>query len=150
VSNITTIYNQIIAKLATTFPTKTRIPYPYSLEDNNKNLLADGYGLIIGGADYEDHEFCNYMISRSISVVFTKEVFRTDSDAVVVDDIVKALSEDVKLTQDLFYAYSELDIDVNIAKVDITSVSGVEEVVSGKQSILAMTANFNFYIKESL
>lgn len=149
-TNYSLIYDQIILKLEELFPYKTRIPYPYSLQDNNKNLLSDGYGLIIGPANFEALETCNRMVAREVSVVVTREVFRTDSDAVVIDNIVKALGEDINLVQGLFYAYNELGIEPNIARVDIVSSSGVDQVIGDKSSFLSMTGVFNFYITESL
>jgi hypothetical protein len=149
-SNVSIILDQVIVKLGELFPNKTRIPMPYSLTDNNKNFLSDGYGLIIGSASYEQLDFCNRMISQSISVVFTREVFRTDSDVVVIDDIVKSISEDINSVQGLFYAYNELDIEENIAKIDITSISSVESIQGDKQNFLTRTAEFNFYIREQL
>jgi hypothetical protein len=52
--------------------------------------------------------------------------------------------------QKLFYSYNELNVPNDIAKVDIGSVSAVEEVTSGKQSFLSMAASFQFFIIESL
>lgn len=149
-SKISIIYDEIIDELATLFPNKTRIPYPYSLPDNNARFMIDGYGLQIGPSSFEQFEFCDFMNVREITVVFTKEVFRTDSDADIIDDITKALLENVYDVQKLFYSYNELGIDQSIAKVDIGSVSAIEEVLSGKQSFLSMSASFNFYVLEKL
>ena len=149
-SNVSTIYDRIIAKLGELFPEKTRIPMAYSLTDNNKRFLSDGYGLIIGSASFEPLDSCSRMISQSISVVFTREVFRTDSNVVVIDDIVKSISEDINSTQELFYAYDELEIEANIARVDIVGISGVDTVEGDKQNFLTRTADFNFYIREQL
>lgn len=149
-SKISAVYDAILLELQTLFPNKTRIPYPYSLPDNNARFLSDGYGLTIGTSSFEQFEFCNFMNSREVSVVVTREVFRTDSDASVIDDITKALLEDIYEVQKLFYSYNELNVPNDIAKVDIGSVSSVEEVLSGKQSFLSMTASFQFYIVESL
>lgn len=149
-SKVTTVYDALVSNLATQFPTLTRIPYPYSLQDNNARFLQNGYGLKMGSAAFELHEFCNFMVGREVSVVFTKEVFRTDSDEVIVDDIVKALLENVYSVQSLFYSYNELGIEASIAKVDIISVSAVEEVRSGNSAFLSMEASFNFSIKESI
>ena len=149
-SKISTIYDKLLVELAALYPNKTRIPYAYSLGDNNARFLIDGYGLIIGSSNFEPYEFCNFMNIREVTVVLTKEVFRTDSDPVVIDSITKALLENVYDVQKLFYSYNELGIPNDIAKVDIGAVSGVEEVISGKQSFLSMTATFQFYILESL
>lgn len=149
-SKISTVYDAILVELASIFPNKTRIPYPYSLPDNNARFLIDGYGLSIGSSSFEQFEFCNFMNSREVTVVVTREVFRTDSDSAVIDDITKALLEDIYDVQKLFYSYNELNVPNDIAKVDIGSVSAVEEVISGKQSFLSMTASFQFFIVESL
>lgn len=149
-SKISAVYDALVLELQTLFPSKTRIPYSYSLVDNNARFLINGYGLSIGSSSFEQFEFCNFMNSREVSVVITKEVFRTDSDAQVIDDITKALLEDIYEVQKLFYSYNELGVPNDIAKVDIGSVSAVEEVNTGKQSFLSMTANFQFFIIESL
>lgn len=149
-SNVTIVFNAVIEKLGELFPTKTRIPFPYSLTDNNKNFLSDGYGVLIGSSSYQPHDICTYMTDREISVVFTREVFRTDSDVETIDETVKQLAEDVNSTQALFYAYNELGVDDNIAKIDIVSTSGVEQVQGDKQNFLSMSCSFNFSIKENL
>ena len=149
-SKVTAVYDALVLELSSLFPNKTRIPYSYSLGDNNARFLIDGYGLSIGASNFEQFEFCNFMNARDVSVVLTREVFRTDSDASVIDSITKELMESVYDVQKLFYSYNELGVPNDIAKVDIGSVSAVEEVLSGKQSFLSMTATFQFYIIESL
>jgi hypothetical protein len=149
-SKVTAVYDALVLELSSLFPNKTRIPYAYSLGDNNARFLIDGYGLSIGASNFEQFEFCNFMNARDVSVVLTREVFRTDSDASVIDSVTKELMESVYDVQKLFYSYNELGVPNDIAKVDIGSVSAVEEVLSGKQSFLSMTATFQFYIIESL
>lgn len=144
------IYNQIVLKLGETFPTLTRIPYAYSLADNNSNFLKNGYGFTVGGASFEEFEFCSRVSNREITVVFTKEVFRTDSEFVIIDDIVKNLLENINTTQALFYAYDELGIEEKILKVDIGNTSGVEEVLANNAKFLTMSTSFMFQIKENL
>jgi hypothetical protein len=149
-SKITSVYDALLSELAALYPTKTRIPYPYSLSDNNARFMIDGYGLVIGDSLFEQFEFCNFMTARTVSVVLTKEVIRTDSNYDVVDDIVKAMLENVYEVQKLFYSYNELGVPNDIAKVEIGSVSGVEEVTSGNSRFVSMTAIFQFSILESL
>lgn len=149
-SKISTVYDAILSELETLYSDKTRIPYSYSLTDNNARFLINGYGLTVGASSFQELEFCSFMNSRELNVILTKEVFRTDSDVDVIDGITKALLEDVYKVQKLFYSYNELGVEASIAKVDLGGVSSVEEVNSGKQSFLSMTASFNFYILESL
>lgn len=149
-SKISSVYDALIIELSSLFQNKTRIPYAYSLVDNNARFLVNGFGLTMGSSTFEQFEFCDFMNSREVSVIFTKEVFRTDSDAHVIDDITKQLLEDIYEVQKLFYSYNELNVPNDIAKVDISSVSALEEVKSGKQSFLSMTASFQFFVVERL
>ena len=149
-SNNSVVFDRLLVLLVGLFPTKTRIPYPYELIENNKRFLENGYGLIIGSSTFEPTEFCSYVNSKEVTVVFTKEVYRTDSDAVVIDDIVKSLMEDIDKTQREFFNANELGIPANIMRVDITSISGVEQVIGDKQSFLSMRCSFNFLIQEKL
>lgn len=149
-SNVTTIYNTILSELAKLYKNKTRIPNAYSLVDNNKNFLTDGYGLVIGDASYEEFEFCNFVVNRTITVVLTKEMFRVDSATSETDDVSIKLLEDIYELQSLFYSYDELGIQENILKIDIGSVTGVESFFNDKQNFISMSASFQFFIKEGI
>lgn len=149
-SNVSTIYSQIVTKLGEVFPTHTRIPYAYSLPDNNSNFLKKSYGLTVGPANFVESEFCNRVSQREVTVIFTREVLRVDSDFAPIDMIVNELLEDVNTVQGLFFSYEELGIEVNILKVDIEGVSGIEEVLANNAKFLTMAASFSIQIKESL
>lgn len=148
-TNITTVIDTIYTKLATLLSGETRIPNPYFLEKNNDNFLYKGYGLIVDSANYEEHEFCTFMVARTFKVVFTREMFRVDSEVTQTDTIVKELLENVVAVQKLFYSYDELGIESNIAKVDIGEVSAVETFMTDRKNFFSMTASFSFFIKES-
>ena len=149
-SNISTIYDRALVVLAALFPSKRRIPYPYVIERNNNQLMSDGYGMIIGPASFEEFETCGFLVARSISIVFTRQLYKLDSATSESDTIIKHLLEDVYTVQKSFYNYNELDISPNIARVDIVGVSEPEEVNADKSSYLSMTAEFNFYVYEKL
>lgn len=149
-SNASVVYEKILSEIQTLFPEKSRIPYPYSLEDNQSHFLANGYGLKVGSAEYEPLEFSNFVVARNIAVVVTREVFRTDSDEVVIDDIVKALMDDIYVVQRKLY---EMDAtsgnSLQVIKVDVGSVSGVQTVTSSNSKFLSMEAEFSFKITDS-
>lgn len=149
-SNVSVIYDTLTCKIGELFPVSTRIPNAYSLEDNNKRLMENGYGIRIGSADFQEFEFCNFVVNRTITVVFTRELFRLDSQTDQTDEIVKELMENVYQTQKLLYSYNELGIEESILKVDIGSVSGIETFLKDKQNFLSMTCDFQIQIKESL
>jgi hypothetical protein len=147
-SNASIIYDTIIEKLEDTFSEKTRIPNPYVLADNNDNLLRDGVGLVVGSASFEPFEFCNFVVGRTFTVVFTREMVRLDSSHEEYDTMSKLFLEDVYELQKLFFNYNELGIEANILKVDIVSSSEVS-AISDKNNFYSITAEFNFSIKES-
>lgn len=149
-SKITTIYDRLVDVLKEMFPERTRIPYSYSLPDNNKLFYSNGYGLKIGDSSPENIDFCTFTNARNISVIITKELTRLQSDADQVDLVVKSMLEDAYVIQNKFYAYDELEIEASIAKVDLGSVVGPTELLTDKQSFLTLEINFTFWIREEL
>lgn len=149
-SKISTTIDTIICKLGELFPNKSRVPNTYSLVDNNRQFLSDGFGLKVGSAEFSEFEFCNFVVNRTFTVIFTREMYRVDSDADATDAIVKELLESVYDTQSLFYSYNELGIEESILKVDIGSVSGIETFYNEKQNFLTMSCDFQFQIREEI
>jgi len=149
-SKVSDIYDRIIVVLAALYPNKTRIPYPYAIERNNARFMIDGYGFKVGPAVFEELETCGFVNSRTVGIVFTRDVFKLDSSASELDGIIKDMLEDVYTVQKSFYNYNELDIPAKIAKVDIVDVSEPIEIVAEKSSLLSMEATFNFWIYEKL
>jgi hypothetical protein len=146
-SKASTIYDQIVSQLATLFPSATRIPDAYAVEENNDNFLRNGYGIKVGSADFQEFEFCKWMVGRQVTIVFTKEVFRLDS--VSADTVEKALLEAVYETQKLFFNYSQLGIEADIMRVDITGSSEIQRVSSENGLYMSIECSFNFLIQES-
>lgn len=147
-SKITTVIDGILAALATKFPAPySRIPNAYNLPDNIEGLLDKGYGLTIGEASFLPYTFTEFAVTRQISVIFTRESFKTESEVVLADDIAKQLLEDVYETQKLLFNPDLLGIP-EIANVSIGSVSGIDEVYSGKRKYLKISASFAIDITE--
>lgn len=159
-SNVSIIYDRIVEKLIELYESdidpaknRTRIPNPYSLPDNNDRFLKYGYGIKVGpsGPSNQLDEWCTKNVDQQISIIFTYEMFRTDSEHVPFDDKSKLLLEDVNTIQQIFFSYNELEIEQFVAKIDFGEVTGVELVInSGNSKYLSMEANFTFTIKESL
>jgi len=149
-SNISDVVERIPVAMQELFPAKTRIPYPYFPERNNARFMNDGWGMIIGSANFEQLETCGFVVNRQISIIFTRSMFRLESKTQELDDIIEGLLEDVYTVQKSFYNQSQLDISEKIARVDIVDVSAPTEVNSEKESFLSMTASFNFWIFEQL
>lgn len=149
-SNITTIYDTTLTRLATIFTGRTKIPNAYSLADNNTLFLRDGYGLKVVSSQVEESEFCNYAYSVSFAIVITKEVLRLDSDSNQIDTVSKALLEDLKTLQDNFLAYDQIGINNNIEKIDFNGSSGIEFIVGDKFNFATLEVAINIMVREQL
>lgn len=150
-SNISTIYDTILAAMTALFPTKTRIPNAYSLSDNQSHLLRDGYGVKLNSASSAEGEICgNFNVNRDISIVFTQEIVRGDSEHGQVDTAVKNLAESVVTLQKDFYHADRMGIPSNVSNIELSSISGVEFFISGKNNFISMEISFNFYIRENI
>lgn len=150
-SNITIIYNRIVEVMASTFPDRTRIPNAYSLQDNDHMFLRSGYGIKVGSSSQstEYDEFCSRNTDQEIAIVFTEDVLRLDSDEKPVDDFSLVLLEAVNTVQDLFFSYNELDIQVNIAKIDIAGTTPIEPILGNDgNKFLSIETSFLILIKE--
>lgn len=149
-SSITTVYDEILSNIQALFPSKAIIPYPYNLEDNKSLVLSNGIGVKIGSATYVPLEWCTFVSARNVSIVVSREVFRTDSDSVVIDDIVKGLLEDIHSVQKLLFQMDQTaGNSSSVVKVDIGNVSGVQ-IVGANTKFLTMEAEFTFNITDSL
>lgn len=152
-SRQTVAYDAIISALTLLFPAAdgwTKIPYAYELEKNDDNFLRKGWGVRVGDASREDLEWCNLAFTRSITVVFTLEVFNTGSNDILIDDIAKQLLENIYSTQARFYQPDELLQEASIVRINPTTSSGVQQVNGERLTFLSMETSFDFTIQESI
>jgi hypothetical protein len=106
-SKISTVYDYYVTQLASLFSSKTRIPNPYSLEDNQ---------------------------SYDFSVVFCAEVIRMEHNDTAFDTVVKQLNEDVFVLREDFYDID--NNNANIDQISLSSTDPVGFFVSGKSNYL--------------
>lgn len=149
-SKISDVYDQIILVTKNLFPLKTRIPYPYNLEVNPIDLMNDGWGIKLGSASFEEFETCRFMVNRQVTIVFTKEAYRTQVPTEVIDKTIKEMLDSVYMVQKEFYNQNQLGIEEKITAVTIDGVTEPTEIYAGSSSYLAMEATFSFKISESL
>lgn len=149
-SNITTFYDTLLRASSELFPEKTKIPNPYDLTQNAENFLRDGYGITINGSSPEQGEFKNYEYGVLFSVVFAREVLKTNENTSVIETATKALFEDVHLARKDFYNVDQLGIDDNIQRIDLGASSGVEFILGDRFNFITVEVSFTAYIEEVL
>ena len=134
-SNATNIYTKIrtLVPTLTGFTTKKEIPNPYSLEDNQVNLLRDSWGVRIGTSTptEETDRLPNYVETRDFEVVLTRSVSKTDSDPDKIPVATQAMLDDFRTLENNF----TLDVfgtDEGVSAININSTTGIENVTAGK------------------
>ena len=140
-----------VIPLITGFSTKKELPIPESLEDNNSNLLKDGWGIIVGASNpFQSQEMCYSMDEVQFSIVITKESFNSIADpskAVSTNDTLLQNMNDLRVR---LLDSDKLGIPNYLDMVTFTGASGIEFSKSDKYNIRAITVNFNFLITEAL
>ena len=151
-SNISTVIDALRARIPTLsgFTTKTEIPNAYSLKDNPLPLMENGWGLKYGAASPSSvDEYCRFSESRTISVVLTSLVFRTEDDAATYASACKALLESALILKKDISGPSQFNNESYVLKVDFISDSGLSFVSDDKFTLLYVETNFAVDINES-
>jgi hypothetical protein len=149
-SNISTVYNAIVAKLGEIYPNKARIFNPYELKDNVSLLLKDAWGLKVNEATREDLDFCKLAISRSFTLVLSKGLATTSNNESAFDPVSTAILEDQQLFLNAFWSPSELGIDGIINRIEFSNIGGVDFIVSDEKKFLFSEIEFTILTSESV
>ena len=151
-SNFSTIFDQLVdttIPALTGFSSKKQLVDPYNLEENDINLLRNGWGIRIG--DAEDSPFQEFKFTRviqEISIVLTREVKATEHNKTPLETATKALIEDAVSMRVDFYNADQLTLDSNIENIVFNSRSGVEFI--DETNVVFTVVSFNFEIKETI
>lgn len=149
-SKISTVYDEILEVVPSLFPTKIRIPNGDSLIDNPHNFLRNGWAIRLDNQSYETSEFHIIETSRIFTIIFTKEVIKTDSQVDQIDEARKNLLEDVLIIQKDFFNIDRLGIPDGLARVELNGTSGILDLKSGKSNFIYVEVYFNIHIREIL
>lgn len=153
-SNFTTIYDQLIGTTIpglTGFSTKTQIPNPYEIDQNDKNLLRNGWGITVGGSSNSPHQEYKYTkVNQSFGFVLSREVKGTHHNTVPLQTATKNLVEDSVLIRLDLYNSDQISIDSNIENILYTGRSPVQFIDEDGFNIIWTTVSFIFEIKETI
>lgn len=148
-SKVTNIFNLFENVIIDSLPGKTKIPNPFSVENNSDNFLKDGYGIYYGAAAVSDIEFPTYQVySREIVVIFTREVHRVGSDSDALTEKQNLILEDQNNLIDSLANSRNFDSDV--IRLEFTGDSGLDFVFGDKFNFLSITTTFEVSYKEEL
>ena len=149
-SKISTIYDAVVTELSTIFSTKTRLPNAYDLENNPHNMIRDAYGLRIDSSDLYRPEFRTSGQARQFTILLTREVIRTDTNATLIDTEAKAILEDLNTLILEMEKSDQLLVNSSIDRVSFAGSSGIELFGASRSQFISIEAIFSIEYKETL
>jgi len=139
-SKFTVIHEFFETNLPILFPSKTKIPNAYSLEDNNVQFLRDSYGIRHNGSSSNAAAIGEANKTYSVVIPLTREILRTDSNDQAIDDQVKILEDDASTLQEYIQ-------NIYVSRSDVNCVNWPEEILYIEQG---STSAVSFLIGEKL
>ena len=147
---ISTIYDAVVSKCISLFPTKQRLHNPYELTDNPELIMNDAWGLKVLSSAYVENEFCTLTNEREFSLILTRGFATVGSKGDAFDVVTKYLLEDQNTLLSNFYSTSELGIPSTIDQIQIVSISGINFMINNQKSLLYCEIIIKIAMSESL
>jgi hypothetical protein len=141
-SYVGTIYDAIISKCNTLFPTKNRLHNPYELQDNPEIIIKDSWGLKVLSASHVEIENCTLSVARSYNFLLVRQFATVGTKETAFDTVTKSILEDQKLFLDNIYSLSELGIESTIDQIEIGDISGIEFLQTDQKKYLFTEITF--------
>lgn len=149
-SKISTVYSALISYIESAFGGKYRLHNPYQIEENPDLIRKDAWGIRVLEANREDLEYCNMSLSRSFSVVLVRQFVSLSGKEDGFDFVTTMILEDQQTLAGILFSPSEIDQENNIDRIDITGISGIQELTTGEKRYLFGEVTFNILISESI
>ncbi|MCS6281438.1 MAG: hypothetical protein HUM72_12470 [Dolichospermum sp.] len=147
-SKISTVYSALISSIEDSFGGKTRLHNPYQLDENPDIVRKDAWGIKVLEATLEDIEYCNLSLNRSFSVVFLRQFISLSGKEDGFDNVTVLILEDQEKLSQILFSPNEIDLESIIDKIDITNISGIQELTTGEKRYLFGEVTFNILISE--
>lgn len=139
------IRDAIVTKITTLYPDKTRLVRPRVIDQNNKQLLDDGYGIYIGPTQLGDVDLGIHLSVKStdILVILTKKIYTLENDfsgeATAENDLC---NEKELVIRDVADIKSE-GVDSSLVDLRYIGDDGGEYIFGEKNNYLALTMTFS-------
>jgi hypothetical protein len=149
-SDVSTIYDEVLVELAALYPNKKRLYNSYNLNDNPSYVLEDGYGLAIGAGTFVDAEFNSVWENTSFIVPLTVQVIKTQENVTLMDDAIKTLLENLKSLQVLFCRSDQLGIQSNIESIQLGGRSAVEFILGDSEQFVTISQTLEITYSDAI
>lgn len=148
-SNISTVYDAMITRIAAKLTTHLRLPNPYKPNENSELFLKQGYGVALGPALNTNRLVaCKLSIERQFFVSISRKYFALESSATNKASTEKQLLEDqLLLIQDF---ESDPTLNGSAFKTVYVSDNGIEYVFGEKDQFLIINSVFSIEYLEAL
>jgi len=146
-ASLSSIHSALITKVAALFPNKTQMN-ANDLEDNPIQLMIDGWGIKINSGVPVDnvHPAIDYVFAtdRSISIVFTKEVYDLQANLGSYNTQAEALADDKDSLLSSMLDFNKVTGMLGGENLLYNGDNGIEFIVSGKKRFIFIEVNFSF------
>lgn len=151
-SYVSTYYDQMVARIIAVLPEASgwfRLPNAYNPEANNDQILRQGWGLAVGAGSNAHSELSSYLtITRTLSLVICREVFKTDHDTSGISTVEKTLLGDLRLIAKDFETNQTLNNGSGTGFCSYEDDAGIEFLKDG--AFMAIKANFTIKFRENI
>jgi hypothetical protein len=149
-SKISDVYDALIQKTSELFPSKTRLHNPYNLDENPDLVKKDAWGIKVEDASREVQQFCDLSVSRQFTLVLVKNFVSLASKENGFDAVTAALLDSQQEFCLMCVSPDELGQQSIIDLIDVTSISGIQEIVSGEKKYLFSEVTFTITISDQI
>ena len=143
-TDISTIFDALVTRLTTLYPSHRRLTNPYVLSSNNDQYLAQGWGLATRDGVNTNRQLSRRLsVSRNFDVVLTRRYFAKDLDITKIAIAEKSLLEDLQILQDSFEGTPDLSSGLGNYVTKYNSDSGIIAAKDDRDDFLAIIASIN-------
>ncbi len=149
-SKLTTVYPAVVAAIASLYGSKTRLYNPYDILDNPEIVRKNAWGLKVEEASREETEYCNMSLLRTYTAVFVRQFVSLAGKEDGFDAATIAILEDQQTLCADFFATDKIGQGSNIDRIEITNISGVNQLSADEKKYLFSEVTFNILISEAI
>ena len=149
-SRISDAYTGIVNKINDLYPNKTRLHNPYQIAENPEITRKDSWGLKVETASREETEYCNLSLVRTFTIVFVRQFVSLAGKEDGFDAVTALVLEDQQTFCNAFFSTDRIGQQSYIDRIEIDSISGINEVEGTEKKYLFGEVTFNILISESI